>query len=664
MGAVAAVACASAAANAGTFDKRGVFQFDDDAVFSEGFEGSELVEGMEPASHRALEGNGYVHIQLAEEEDPPLLPLSVGAGHAAYIVRAFVRSETSWYPTVKVTYEDSPGVAFTYATLYPTGRMTSDDWVEIASTPMSINGYRNPRVELSLSSSDVDLDAVEVIEVPGAYTPNTPCSGVSDTCAPGQACIHGFCQDVQAMVPPLPDASARDLYVDVMARKLEVFFGGVASRREPMQQALATLDSLRTAPDAWAFWNGIAQAINELSDTHTRPFGVLDYLTRGGRAFPVCLVEGNADLSHDLAPAHATWSDVLVSHVGPDKNLGLAAGDRLVAVDGQHPVEWAKGLVGKTWRLGPANDPGVVSLLVEQLDAFIPAFASTIEVIRCDAATGTCSDPEIIDAASFAPDTEDTVKPSCDHRPAYHLAQDNPDPVTHEVDGVYYGLLEDSEPGEDLYGMIWNDTVWWHGEPNPWAPAYDTFRADAQGLVLDHRTGNGGSPNGAAYLTELSRGLDTVSVWSLNTTLGMFDEPFTQTDGLAMFDQWKNDTTRSWQAGSASPREDMRIAVLLARDVSGSDFFPFGVKDSVNTRLFGRPTMGAFSTYFVFETATFFGFRLASGDFIAPSGAPQLGTGVQPDEEIVPKQSDLLVGKDTVYERALEWVRCGDGGCP
>ena len=28
-----------------------------------------------------------------------------------------------------------------------------------------------------------------------------------------------------------------------------------------------------------------------------------------------------------------------------------------------------------------------------------------------------------------------------------------------------------------------------------------------------------------------------------------------------------------------------------------------------------------------------------------------------PDEIVLPKQSDLLVGKDTVYEAALAWVR-------
>ncbi|MFW5738755.1 MAG: hypothetical protein ACOC1F_00170, partial [Myxococcota bacterium] len=375
----AAVLALPATAHAGSFDPQGVFSFQPDAAFTQGFEDFEPTEGISVAQGSALEGNAYVQISVDDDEEAeaPSVELHVGDGHAAYIVRAFVRSERSWQPTVKVTYDGTPGVPFTYATLYPTGRMTSDGWLELASSPLSINGYRKPTVELSMNASAVDLDAVEVVVAPGAYVPLSQCSGlVSNTCAPGQFCIHGHCQDGNAMVPPLPDQDERDLYVDVVSQKLRVFFGGVSSRQSPMQQALATLDGLRDAPDAWTFWNGIARAITELSDTHTRPYGLMDYITRGGRAFPVCLVEGNADLLHSLAPAHDTWSDVLVSHVGPDKNLGLAAGDRIVAIDGEHPVVWAKGLVGHTWRLGPANDPGVVSLLVEQLASFIPAFAT------------------------------------------------------------------------------------------------------------------------------------------------------------------------------------------------------------------------------------------------------------------------------------------------
>jgi C-terminal processing protease CtpA/Prc len=97
---------------------------------------------------------------------------------------------------------------------------------------------------------------------------------------------------------------------------------------------------------------------------------------------------------------------------------------------------------------------------------------------------------------------------------------------------------------------------------------------------------------------------------------------------------------------------------MIARDGSASDWFPRGMtQGSPNIRLFGRHTAGAFSSYFLFDYYSNFSWRFASGDLLNPDGSTNLGTGVQPDEEIVPLQSDLLAGVDTVYARALDWVR-------
>jgi hypothetical protein len=50
------------------------------------------------------------------------------------------------------------------------------------------------------------------------------------------------------------------------------------------------------------------------------------------------------------------------------------------------------------------------------------------------------------------------------------------------------------------------------------------------------------------------------------------------------------------------------------------------------------------------------------GDWFTPSGAWNAGTGAEPDEYVVPTQSDLLAGRDTAYERALAWLRSTPGG--
>ena len=76
-----------------------------------------------------------------------------------------------------------------------------------------------------------------------------------------------------------------------------------------------------------------------------------------------------------------------------------------------------------------------------------------------------------------------------------------------------------------------------------------------------------------------------------------------------------------------------------------------------NVQIFGRQTAGAFSSYVQFDYFAGLAWRLASGDLIRADGTSHLGQAVVPDVPMVPKQSDLVVGKDTVYEAALAWVR-------
>ena len=48
---------------------------------------------------------------------------------------------------------------------------------------------------------------------------------------------------------------------------------------------------------------------------------------------------------------------------------------------------------------------------------------------------------------------------------------------------------------------------------------------------------------------------------------------------------------------------------------------------------------------------------LASGDTFVASGETLNGHGVEPDIVVLPRQSDLSQGRDSVFEAALAWVR-------
>src|SRR5262249_51179648 len=127
-------------------------------------------------------------------------------------------------------------------------------------------------------------------------------------------------------------------------------------------------------------------------------------------------------------------------------------------------------------------------------------------------------------------------------------------------------------------------------------------------------------------------------------------------EGLAIFTS--SSTITQYPVGAGDWAQTLPVALILHRDGSASDFMPFGMKGAPHVRIFGpHQTAGAFSTYI--EPSGWGGlyYQFASGDTIAADGQPLLGNGVQPDVVLLPKQSDLVAGKDTLFEAALAWVR-------
>jgi len=112
--------------------------------------------------------------------------------------------------------------------------------------------------------------------------------------------------------------------------------------------------------------------------------------------------------------------------------------------------------------------------------------------------------------------------------------------------------------------------------------------------------------------------------------------------------------------GSGSPRTDVPVALLLTEDVSASDWLPQGMKGGQNVRLFAPfQTNGGFSTRYSLGYWLSMSYVMAVGDDILADGTTHNGRGVDPDVVVLPRQSDLLAGKDSVYEAALAWVRAG-----
>jgi hypothetical protein len=67
--------------------------------------------------------------------------------------------------------------------------------------------------------------------------------------------------------------------------------------------------------------------------------------------------------------------------------------------------------------------------------------------------------------------------------------------------------------------------------------------------------------------------------------------------------------------------------------------------------------MGAFGTFMQYSLWGVMHWSIGIEDSIAPDGTLMCTHGVVPDEVVLPKQSDLLAGKDTLHDAAMAWIR-------
>lgn len=577
---------------------------------------------------------------------------------ASYVARVWMR-HGSVAARITATYPEGSPRALLAARMFPTGRTTSDGWVELASNPFTIYGEEYERVYLRASSyattKPVELDAMELVES-GEIVAASTCTSAGDACT-GGVCALGQCILGGPLLPPLPDESLRDDVVTVLKSRLSLFFGGHRSRTENLPVALSTMESMRGATTPWDFWNAWGTAIRRLGDWHTRAESALLEGTPSPKQLKACFIEGDADLSHQLWPSDLAYPDILVSHVGTENTMGLNAGDRLVAVDGQHPIAWALSLVERDWNHWRATDPTVYADLVESLaggGGRILRYASTITVIRCP--DGVCTAPEVLNVADFP--VRDGRGVGCDNRPIHRIEGTE---GNHRLGGnVYVSPITNTLPEEQIYGMMW-DSLSGGGDPNgpinlAIRDAFSLFRSEARGVILDHRAGNGGTLDAAEGATALVRPPETVAVVRMPIAVAGDDGPANPQEGKALFEAFKS--VVPFTVGSDDYDPTLPVAVVLHRDGSASDYFPFGIKGAPLARIFApHPTAGAFSTYINFEYWGGLSWQMASGDTISSSGQPLIGHGVVPDYIVAQKQSDLVQGIDTLFEAALTWVR-------
>jgi hypothetical protein len=653
-----AAAAASAPARAGSFTSDGTFQFDPRAVARLGFEEADGADaGASTAlDDHALEGGHLINVPKFQGID---LPVTLPKARATYRVSAWIRGAEVTV-SFELTYSAHKDEV---AALYPTGRVTSDGWVEVANDHLRVDGARVKSASVGLFSADgAAVDAIEIVPDGDATSfpavPNAPCHGATDASACGveQVCVWSSCRNVGGWVPGIPADRAN--VTDYLENRLKFLFGPYLERTADLPAVLVATDSMRHAIDRYTFWNGFLTAVRKLHDGHTSTSGLADFVVENPRPLSLCFLEGDADLTHAAAPKDSDYLDVLVSHTGADHNLGLHAGDRLVRVDGQHPIAWMRSLIDVNWGQPGISNHTTFAELASSLQRMISRYAETIEVIRCDAATSICGAPETIAIGSLPEEPVGTPfdRVACDNRPTRHLAGAPKDHATGET--VYSGLVNEASPGEKIYGLEWESlytTNGVDGVAKDLHAAVDAWSADAKGVILDHRTGFGGTILAPEILWNFSVQSHPNDLY-VDRTFAHEEQPDVIA-AQALF-QAALGGPRMQYAGSASPNVNVPVALLLTEDVSASDWLPQGMKGSPSVRLFAPfQTNGGFSTRYAFGYWLGVGYIAAVGDDILPDGTTHNGRGVSPDVVVLPKQSDLLIGKDTVFEAGLAWVR-------
>jgi hypothetical protein len=574
----------------------------------------------------------------------------------------------------------------------PTGRVTDDGWQEWTSGPFdfSLAG----EVDLSLLTfldehvayayrqvSNFDptvragIDALGVYDLGAAAVPAAACNLIveAETCGASGACHLGKCADAAAVVgPKLENLELRDEYLFRRTFLLENLEGG----RGPLARfgAFRTkIEALRTEPSNVRYWTSMHEAFDGLADGHaSEPLPSYPAQLATG----VCMYQGEADLmpGSPIAP--------LVFEV-PSNPIGqlLRVGDMLVEIDGVPVDEW-RSRATRLLRYG--GDPaGRDYITTPQIMNAALMVGSTLTFERCaspDPVIGPCAPADVaridVDMRALAAGLYTGDLPAwrfdfvtCDFR--YLRPVD--DARVRE-----YSFAGFADSGDVRHVLI-------NGVPGFYGPGGQEWfteielALDGTGpttMVLDERQGGGGSIEAVDMMANRYLApddfysMDLFPQLSQTLDVGLRDALRECSRSQSFFGYCGN--AFEWilgeqtQLGGAGLASTSKLAVLTGLDVSGNDYLTkLLTYRSGETRIFGAvPTYGAYGVVWALPALAgeLTGGSVQVHDTVFVQGPEDenldfnTGTGVAPDEVVLQKQSDLILGTDTLLERARAWL--------
>ncbi len=100
------------------------------------------------------------------------------------------------------------------------------------------------------------------------------------------------------------------------------------------------------------------------------------------------------------------------------------------------------------------------------------------------------------------------------------------------------------------------------------------------------------------------------------------------------------------------------VVLIDEMSVSAAEFFASAIRDLTHARLIGTRTAGAVLGSQIERLPTGDGFQYAAANFISiRTGKTLEGTGVSPHQVVKPDRRQLLAGKDSAIESAIQWIQ-------
>lgn len=585
---------------------------------------------------------------------------------------------------------DAPGAPFAAlgsVRFWPTGRATDDGWVEMSTGPVDFTAHGRVRARMlrilddrafgtaffgipPVPGAGVSIDALEIVDVGPREVPDVACRLIDEiaSCGTMGVCLYGRCADAAIAEGTLPaDARIRSEYLDYQIERLRRFAGSryIASRIDTFESQLDAAKE-RPLPELWSVFR---RAHDELADGHlSTPF--LSFLQ--GLGAGACLYESEADLLPG-APVAPMVSKVLPGHPLADV---LQIGDVLVALDGEAVGDWMER--AERFLSYGGDQRGRAFILAPELVPAAFHMGSTMTFARCSptepGAACAAKDVETFDVATadLVADVFDGRRPGwwfdqldCDYRFTEAVAPPPRDPD-------FVGHVDD--PAAPIRTIVINGVS---GDGTWMNRVRSALTGLPDGVILDERTGGGGTFEGVAallapfigpaedpiamVLPRMSPEIDA----SLRETILDCQNLGGQSCGNAFV------LPLAFDRSTPSSKPNARIAIVNGLDVSGNDFLPYALKRRSGgaTRIFGAvPTFGAFGPLSRMPRVAgeLFGgsFQVHDTIFLTDltdtSTTFATGFGVEPDEIVRQKQSDALEGVDTLLVRARAWILEGE----